>query len=105
MSSVHEAAFEAHIAGWLAKHGGYGPGKHSAAGGESDFDPVAGMDTADLFEFIDATQRERWDQLVKRRVRRPPCSGEGGFREAVWRRSSMGGGRWMCCGGGWWIGM
>ena len=33
--------------------------------GESDFDPVAGMDTVDLFDFIRATQRERWGQLVE----------------------------------------
>ena len=64
MSSVHEAAFEAHIAGFLVNHGGYRHRKDGTTDGESHFDSVAGLDTADLFEFIGATQRERWDQLV-----------------------------------------
>jgi len=32
--------------------------------GESDFDGNARVDTAELFEFIAATQAEQWDQLV-----------------------------------------
>ena len=64
MTSAHEAAFEAHIAGWLVEHGGYRRAKLGNMGGPSDFDGVAGVDTADLYKFIGATQRERWDQLV-----------------------------------------
>ena len=64
MTSAHEAAFEAHIAGWLVEHGGYRRAKLGNVGGPSDFDGVAGVDTADLFKFIGTTQRERWDQLV-----------------------------------------
>ena len=64
MSSADEAAFEAHIAGWLTEHGGYRRGKLGMAGGESDFDSVAGVDTVDLFEFIGITQGKRWDRLV-----------------------------------------
>ena len=65
MSSIHEAAFEAHIAGWLVNHGGYRRVKTTSKGYESDFDGIAGVDTADLFEFINATQAERWDKLVE----------------------------------------
>ena len=34
------------------------------AAGPPDFDPVAGVDRADLFDFIGATQEERWSHLV-----------------------------------------
>ena len=62
MSSVREAAFESQIAGWLVDHGGYRRVKVGGAGG--DFDGNAGVDTTDLFEFIETTQPERWDKLV-----------------------------------------
>ena len=64
MSPAGEAAFEAHIAEWLVEHGGYRRVKTTIEGYESDFDGNAGVDTADLFEFIGATQAGRWDQLV-----------------------------------------
>ena len=65
MSSVTEAAFEAHIAGWLVEHGGYRLAKIGNVGdGPRDFDPKAGVDTADLFEFIGATQGSEWARLV-----------------------------------------
>ena len=57
MSST-EAAFEAHITGWLVAQGGY---RQIAT---SRFDSEAGLDTADLFEFIQTTQPDQWDQLV-----------------------------------------
>ena len=60
VSSVTEAAFEAHIAGWLVEYGGYRRAKIGNVGdGPRDFDAEAGVDTADLFEFIGATQGER----------------------------------------------
>ena len=62
MSSIHEAAFESQIATWLVERGGYRRVKVGGAGG--DFDGNAGVDTADLFEFIGATQAEQWDKLV-----------------------------------------
>ena len=64
MSSIHEAAFEAHIAGFLVEHGGYRRRKDGTTDGESHFDGVAGLDTADLFEFIGATQPGEWVRLV-----------------------------------------
>ena len=65
MTSVDEAAFEAHIAGWLVDHGGYQRVKVGNLGAVlSDFDSAAGVDPADLFEFIGATQPREWDRLV-----------------------------------------
>ena len=57
MSSATEAAFEAHIADWLVAHGGYLRVKIGNAADEpQDFDAAAGVDTADLFEFVGKTQ-------------------------------------------------
>ena len=54
---MDESAFEAHIAGWLVDYGGYRRVKVGNLGAElSDFDPAVGVDTADLFEYISATQ-------------------------------------------------
>ena len=64
MSSIHEAAFEAHIARFLVEHGGYRRRKDGTTDGKSHFDSVAGLDTADLFDFIDATQPGEWVRLV-----------------------------------------
>ena len=65
LSQVDEAAFEAHIAGWLVEHGGYRRVKSgNVETGSADFDASAGVDTADLFGFIEATQRKQWEQLV-----------------------------------------
>ena len=64
MSSIHEAAFEAHIAGFLVEHGGYRRRKDGTTDGESHFDGIAGLDTADLFEFIGAMQPGEWVRLV-----------------------------------------
>ncbi|MCQ3807930.1 MAG: hypothetical protein KTV16_11750 [Acidimicrobiia bacterium] len=63
--SVTEAAFEDGIASWLVEHGGYGQVKIGNVGDASrDFDAEAGVDTADLFVFIGATQGERRARLV-----------------------------------------
>lgn len=65
MASLDELAFEEHIASWLVEHGGYQRVKVGNAGGEPrDFDIRAGVDTADLFEFIGATQADKWQRLV-----------------------------------------
>ena len=78
-SSIHEAAFEAHIAGFLVERGGYRRVKTTSEGYESDFDGIAGVDTADLFEFIMATQRERWDKLVDSGHGGDPVKARAGF--------------------------
>ena len=65
MSAANEAAFEDHITRWLTEHGGYGRVKVGNAGaGPRDFDADTGIDTADLFEFIGATQAESWGRLI-----------------------------------------
>lgn len=60
-----EAEFETEIADWLAVQGGYEPVKFGNAAGQQDFRPDLGLDTADLFAFIGATQITEWDRLVK----------------------------------------
>ena len=54
---VDENAFETEIAEWLIEHGGY------TAGTPDHFDPRMGLDTAELWEFIGATQAEDWHRL------------------------------------------
>ena len=76
---VDEAAFEAHIAGWLVEHGSYRRAKTTSEGYESDFDCNAGVDTADLFELIAATQAEKWDQLVESGYSGDPVKARAGF--------------------------
>ena len=80
MSSVTEAAFEAHIAGWLVEHGGYRRAKIGNVGnGPRDFDAEAGVDTADLFEFIGATQWPQWERLVDTAYGGEPSRAQSGF--------------------------
>ena len=83
MSSINEAAFEAHIAGFLVEHGGYRRVKTTSEGYESDFDGIAGVDTADLFEFIKATQAERWNKLVDSGYGGDPVKARAGFVQRV----------------------
>ena len=65
MSGPNEVAFEEYIGAWLATRGGYRSVKFGNVGsGPPDFDPAAGVDTADLFEFIAATQSRQWGLLV-----------------------------------------
>lgn len=80
MSSVTEAAFEEHIAGWLVEHGGYRRVKIGNVGdGPRDFDAEAGIDTADLFEFIGATQGSKWARLVDTAYGGDPSQAQSGF--------------------------
>ena len=80
VSSVTEAAFEAHIAGWLVEHGGYRWAKIGNVGeGPRDFDAEAGVDTADLFEFIGATQGSEWTRLVDTAYGGDPSRAQSGF--------------------------
>jgi type I restriction enzyme R subunit len=67
VSSPKEELFEATICDRLVQHGGYAMVKNDKLQGEPrDFDPVRGLDTAELFAFIGATQAEIWEGLVKR---------------------------------------
>jgi type I restriction enzyme R subunit len=66
MSRVSEAAFESHITNSLTADGGYQSVKVGNVGDEPrDFDPVSGIDTAELFAFIGATQSEEWEKVRK----------------------------------------
>jgi type I restriction enzyme R subunit len=61
-----EAAFESYICDWLVEQGGYDAGKTGTAqAAPTDFDPGRGLDTAELFTFIGATQADAWSKLVK----------------------------------------
>src|SRR6266568_152098 len=55
---LDEFAFETEIIAALTEHGGY------TAGEPVNFDPVRGIDTAELVAFIGATQVEEWNTLV-----------------------------------------
>ena len=60
---LDEKAFEEHIAGALVERGGYRAVKVGNASG--DFDAKRGLDAAELFAFIRATQPEEWESLSK----------------------------------------
>ena len=53
-----EQAFEDAIEGWLVDHGGY------LRGQPSNVDVDRGLDSAELFAFLGATQAEAWSRLV-----------------------------------------
>jgi type I restriction enzyme R subunit len=55
---VKEKEFESNIVEWLTTHGGY------TLGVDSHYDKKTGIDTAELFAFIGATQGEKWNRLV-----------------------------------------
>lgn len=62
-----EAGFESFICDWLVDSGGYDLCKTgNASAGPPDFDVVRGLDTAELFAFIGATQAEEWEELRSR---------------------------------------
>ena len=93
-----EAAFEAFVATWLVDHGGYDDLKGPGQARPPTFDPVPGLDTAELFQFIGATQADAWERLKQRlggvpgragQVRRPAGVGDrqaGHGRRAAPRR-------------------
>jgi type I restriction enzyme R subunit len=58
-----EAAFESHIAEWLAEHGGYTGWKVGTQ--SSDFAAGRGLDTGELFAFIEDTQPDEWAKVLK----------------------------------------
>ena len=61
-----EEAFESHIADWLHRQGGYlEPKVGNQQGQPHDFDATLGIDTAELFAFIGATQADEWANVLK----------------------------------------
>jgi type I restriction enzyme R subunit len=60
-----EHAFEIEISDWLVAHGGYQECKVGNQQDPTDFDPARGLDTAELYSFIGATQGQPWEQMVK----------------------------------------
>lgn len=58
-----ERAFEEYIAGALVERGGYRAAKDGNASG--DFDAERGLDLAELFAFVAATQADEWERLSK----------------------------------------
>lgn len=66
MSGVTEKLLEDEITAHLVKAGGYRVCKTgTAAAWRADFDAQLGLDTVELFGFVEATQAERYGQLVK----------------------------------------
>ncbi|MEZ5341781.1 MAG: type I restriction endonuclease [Acidimicrobiales bacterium] len=67
MVGPKEADFESVICESLVASGGYTEWKVGNAAPEPrHFDPVRGLDTAELFAFIGATQADNWHELVSR---------------------------------------
>ncbi len=64
MTGPTEAGFETAISESLITAGGYrGPAKVGTQSGAPDLDLATGIDTAELFAFIGATQAEEWDKV------------------------------------------
>ncbi len=65
MSSISEKLLEDEIAAHLVTHGGY-RGCKIGTGPDSreEFDATLGLDTLELFAFIEETQRPAWEHLV-----------------------------------------
>ena len=82
MTKADEAAFESFICDHLVGHGGYTAAKvGTAQGSPTDFDPALGLDTAELFAFIGATQAEAWAQL--RNLYGDPGKAQRGFADRL----------------------
>ena len=67
MAGPKEFDFETQICDTLVADSGYVAAKVGTAQGEPrDFDPARGLDTAELFAFIGATQADEWTELISR---------------------------------------
>ncbi len=67
MAGPKEFDFESQICDALVARSGYFVAKVGSAQGQPrDFDPVRGLDTAELFRFIGATQADDWAELISR---------------------------------------
>ena len=66
MTGANETLFEDAISSHLVDHGGYDVCKRGVGHtGPADLDPALGIDTAELFAFVGATQSVSWSALVK----------------------------------------
>jgi type I restriction enzyme R subunit len=82
VSKADEAGFESFICDWLAEHGGYDSVKVGTAQAQpTDFDPARGLDTAELFAFIGATQADKWNEL--RNLYGDPGKAQRGFADRL----------------------
>jgi type I restriction enzyme, R subunit len=78
MSSLSERLFEDEVTTHLVAAGGYGLCKVGTdLEWRSDFDAGLGLDTVELFRFIEETQGQQWEKLVK---------AHGGDEELAYRR-------------------
>jgi len=65
VANPREHELETEVCDWLVAHGGYQAVKVGTQQDEPrDYDPVRGLDTAELLAFIGATQAEPWERLV-----------------------------------------
>ena len=90
--TVDERGFEDAIEASLLGDGGY------LKSSPSNFDPVLGLDTAELFAFIGATQAKEWEQLLGR-YGNDPDAAQRGFAKRLAADSTTGA-RWTCCATG-----
>ncbi len=66
MTGVTERLLEDEVSGHLVAHGGYLACKvGTSQEHRTDFDPTLGLDTAELFAFIETTQGAAWAKLVR----------------------------------------
>lgn len=78
--TLSEEDFEEHIATYLVEHGGYRHLKIGNVGeGPKHFDAETGIDTADLFQFIGATQSTQWSRLLDSAYGGDPNKAQSGF--------------------------
>lgn len=74
--TINERGFEDSIEASLLSDGGYLKSQ------PSNFDPTLGLDTAELFAFIRATQPKEWEQLLGR-YGNDPTSAQRGFAKRI----------------------
>ena len=66
MTSITERFLEDEVSGHLVQRGGYMICKVGTNQEDrGDFDPTLGLDTAELFAFVETTQQPEWERLVK----------------------------------------
>jgi type I restriction enzyme R subunit len=83
VSKVDEEGFESFICDWLVERGGYDACKvGNAQGSPTDFDSARALDTAELFQFIGATQVDAWSQLLTK-YGNDPDKAQRGFADRL----------------------